>query len=136
MGIKPKSFVIISSASVAMFSDSFSELRVTAPGGIPAISVMVAVCELECRNIVMEVKKPKGGHETMGDGVGWVLQNISRRPSRRFISCRNSLPRSETIGFIPGASLSSPPRDQGSREKVDLRGLYPGKTCGRRQGQG
>lgn len=69
MGIKPKSFVMISSASVAMFCNGFSELR-TAPGGIPAVSVMIAVFELEW-DIAMEVKKPQGGHETMGDGVRW-----------------------------------------------------------------
>jgi len=77
MGIKPKSFVMILSASVVMRCNSFSELR-TAPGGIPAVSVMVAVCELEW-DIVMEVKKSKGGHETMGDGVGLVLHGTYKK---------------------------------------------------------
>ena len=69
MGIKPKSFVMISSASVATFCNGFSELR-TAPGGIPAVSVMIAVFELEW-DIAMEVKKPQGVHETMGEGARW-----------------------------------------------------------------
>jgi hypothetical protein len=111
MGIKPKSFVMISSASVAMsvamFCNGFSELR-TAPGGIPAVSVMVAICELEW-DIAMEVEKPKGGHETMGDGVGWVLHGTYKK-MRAYRGSEFRQLMNHILTQSPNAAGGSPPK--------------------------